>query len=259
MAARELGYPVALKIVSPRLPQKSSVGGVALDIVDKASPPAPRPADARSGRGRGAGRADRGAAGAAHGALAGAARALSRRRDRPDLRPGPPARPRRPAVQRHRRSSTCCRRWIRPWPTPCSTRRRSAASCAQQPDGQAIVGGSGRDAGPAVRPGGRASRSPPAGDRSAAGQPRPLRRARRPCRAGAPRPPTPARASPSGPIRASSSRPPPCATAARSACGRSGPRMRRRCSSCSTASRPRTGACGCSPRCARCPTSSRPA
>jgi acetyltransferase len=37
VAARELGYPVALKIVSPRLPQKSSVGGVALDIVDKAS------------------------------------------------------------------------------------------------------------------------------------------------------------------------------------------------------------------------------
>ena len=36
-AARELGYPVALKIVSPQLPQKSSVGGVALDIVDKAS------------------------------------------------------------------------------------------------------------------------------------------------------------------------------------------------------------------------------
>jgi acetyltransferase len=36
-AARELGYPVALKIVCPRLPQKSSVGGVALDIVDKAS------------------------------------------------------------------------------------------------------------------------------------------------------------------------------------------------------------------------------
>ena len=36
-AARELGYPVALKILSPRLPQKSSVGGVALDIVDKAS------------------------------------------------------------------------------------------------------------------------------------------------------------------------------------------------------------------------------
>lgn len=37
VAARELGYPVALKIVSPRLPQKSSVGGVALDIIDKAS------------------------------------------------------------------------------------------------------------------------------------------------------------------------------------------------------------------------------
>src|SRR4051812_17834759 len=36
-AARELGYPVALKILSPRLPRKSSVGGVALDIVDKAS------------------------------------------------------------------------------------------------------------------------------------------------------------------------------------------------------------------------------
>ena len=36
-AAGELGYPVALKIVSPRLPQKSSVGGVALDIVDDAS------------------------------------------------------------------------------------------------------------------------------------------------------------------------------------------------------------------------------
>ncbi len=36
-AARELGYPVALKIVSSRLPQKSSAGGVALDIVDKAS------------------------------------------------------------------------------------------------------------------------------------------------------------------------------------------------------------------------------
>ena len=36
-AARELGYPVALKIVTPRLPQKSSIGGVALDIVDKAS------------------------------------------------------------------------------------------------------------------------------------------------------------------------------------------------------------------------------
>ena len=34
-AAPELGYPVALKIVSPRLPQKSSIGGVALDIVDK--------------------------------------------------------------------------------------------------------------------------------------------------------------------------------------------------------------------------------
>ena len=37
VAARELGYPVALKILSPRLPRKSSVGGVALDIVDKAS------------------------------------------------------------------------------------------------------------------------------------------------------------------------------------------------------------------------------
>jgi acetyltransferase len=36
-AACELGYPVALKIVSPRLPQKSTVGGVALDIIDKAS------------------------------------------------------------------------------------------------------------------------------------------------------------------------------------------------------------------------------
>ena len=37
VAARQLGYPVALKIVSPKLPQKSSVGGVALDIPDKAS------------------------------------------------------------------------------------------------------------------------------------------------------------------------------------------------------------------------------
>ncbi|MGE3293643.1 MAG: GNAT family N-acetyltransferase, partial [Geminicoccaceae bacterium] len=36
-AAAELGYPVALKIVSPRLVQKSSVGGVALDIIDDAS------------------------------------------------------------------------------------------------------------------------------------------------------------------------------------------------------------------------------
>lgn len=36
-AARELGYPVALKIVSRHLPQKSSVGGVALDIVDQPS------------------------------------------------------------------------------------------------------------------------------------------------------------------------------------------------------------------------------
>ena len=36
-AARELGYPVALKIVSTQLPQKSSVGGVALDIVDRAA------------------------------------------------------------------------------------------------------------------------------------------------------------------------------------------------------------------------------
>ena len=36
-AARALGYPVALKIVSAKLPQKSSIGGVALDINDKAS------------------------------------------------------------------------------------------------------------------------------------------------------------------------------------------------------------------------------
>ena len=35
--AREIGYPVALKIVSRQLPQKSSVGGVALDIADKAA------------------------------------------------------------------------------------------------------------------------------------------------------------------------------------------------------------------------------
>ncbi len=36
-AAREIGYPVALKIVSRQLPQKSSVGGVALDIADEAA------------------------------------------------------------------------------------------------------------------------------------------------------------------------------------------------------------------------------
>ena len=40
----------------------------------------------------------------------------------------------------------------------------------------------------------------------------------------------------------------------RSACGRSGPTTPRRCSSCSTTSRPTTGAGACSPRCARCPT-----
>ena len=35
VAAREIGYPVALKVICPSLPQKSSVGGVALDIVDE--------------------------------------------------------------------------------------------------------------------------------------------------------------------------------------------------------------------------------
>ncbi len=35
--ADEIRYPVALKIVSPRLPQKSSIGGVALDIIDNAA------------------------------------------------------------------------------------------------------------------------------------------------------------------------------------------------------------------------------
>lgn len=37
VAARTLGYPVAVKVISPGLPRKSSVGGVALDIPDKAS------------------------------------------------------------------------------------------------------------------------------------------------------------------------------------------------------------------------------
>lgn len=36
-AARALGYPVALKVLSAKLPRKSPVGGVALDISDKAS------------------------------------------------------------------------------------------------------------------------------------------------------------------------------------------------------------------------------
>ncbi|HEX6010465.1 MAG TPA: acetate--CoA ligase family protein, partial [Geminicoccaceae bacterium] len=36
-AAEGIGYPVALKIISPKLPQKSAAGGVALDIADKAS------------------------------------------------------------------------------------------------------------------------------------------------------------------------------------------------------------------------------
>ena len=36
-AGAELGYPLALKIVAPHLPQKSSLGGVALDIIDEAS------------------------------------------------------------------------------------------------------------------------------------------------------------------------------------------------------------------------------
>jgi len=36
-AADELGYPVALKIVSPEIPHKSDVGGVALDLGDRAA------------------------------------------------------------------------------------------------------------------------------------------------------------------------------------------------------------------------------
>ena len=37
LAANEIGYPVALKIISTKLPQKSSAGGVALDIANDAS------------------------------------------------------------------------------------------------------------------------------------------------------------------------------------------------------------------------------
>jgi acetyltransferase len=37
LAAAEIGYPVALKIISPKLPQKSSAGGVALDIANESS------------------------------------------------------------------------------------------------------------------------------------------------------------------------------------------------------------------------------
>lgn len=36
-AAREIGYPVALKIISTKLPQKSAAGGVALDVENEAS------------------------------------------------------------------------------------------------------------------------------------------------------------------------------------------------------------------------------
>jgi acetyltransferase len=36
-AAREIGYPVALKVISPGLPQKSAAGGVMLDVADEAS------------------------------------------------------------------------------------------------------------------------------------------------------------------------------------------------------------------------------
>jgi acetyltransferase len=36
-AARELGFPVALKVLSTKLPQKSAAGGVALDIPDEAA------------------------------------------------------------------------------------------------------------------------------------------------------------------------------------------------------------------------------
>ena len=126
-AARELGYPVALKIVSPQLPQKSSVGGVALDIVDKASL-------LRRGR---------------HMLDAGGRQSLRARRSRacwysacsaPCSRSSSISawRPTRPsgrcccsATPRCGRlappSPTSCRRWTRPWPTPCSTRRRSAA------------------------------------------------------------------------------------------------------------------------------------
>lgn len=37
LAARELGFPVALKVLSTKLPQKSAAGGVALDIPDEAA------------------------------------------------------------------------------------------------------------------------------------------------------------------------------------------------------------------------------
>ena len=89
---------------------------------------APWPAHAGAGGRRRSEHADRGPAGTAHGALPVSDRALSRHGDRPDLRAGAAARPRRAAGDRHRHRLPPAAAGHRPWPTPCSTRRRSAAS-----------------------------------------------------------------------------------------------------------------------------------
>ena len=191
---------MALKIVSPQLPQKSSVGGVALDVADEASL-------LRRGRQM----LDRVAAKAPGAAIEGLlVQGMERSLFPIELYLGMEADPTfGPVLLLGQATSRAAAAADLTYLLPPLDATLAHAMLDETPIGRFLAQSArwrraarrrGRRPGPAVRAGGRAAGRAAARDRSPADQPAAPGRARRPCRAGPPRPATRRRGWPSGPI-----------------------------------------------------------